>query len=159
MKKFLIIINVLFISTFSFAQNDSTTIETYTSFLGYQYVQGESTILMPVEMLEIFQEHPAAFAKMKKARSNRLISQIFFSTGAITMGYAIVSGITQQNQVWQTASIGAGLVLAGIPFNRGFHKHTQSATAIFNEAITPQKVKAHLHFDVNSNGIGLSLRF
>lgn len=159
MKKIVLTTFFITASFAVFSQNDSTKIETYVSFLGYQYIQNENTILMPIEMLEIFENHPAAFNKMKQARSKRMASQIFFSTGAIVIGYAIVSGITKNDVTWQAASAGAALVLIGIPFNIGFHRNTQAATAIFNDSISQSDKSAHLELGLTTDGLGLTLKF
>lgn len=158
MKKILTLILLSLLYNISYSQNDSTAIETYTSFLGYQYVQSDSVVVMPIEMLEIFENHPAAFSKMKQARSKRLVSQIFFSAGSVAVGLAIVSYVTQQKNVWEIASVGGGLILIGIPFNRSFHKHTQAATAIFNETLS-SKPSAYLQLNFDGTGLGFAFKF
>ena len=144
--------------SFVAAQNDSTSVQVEKTFLGYQYVQNDTTVLMPMEMLEIFQHHPQAYNFMKKARTRKNTSQVLTSVGSLLLGFAVVSSVTGFNQNWGIFAAGSSLIVVGIPFSLSYHKHAQSATSVYNEALVAKK-KVSLHLGFSPQGLGCAVRF
>jgi hypothetical protein len=120
---------------------------------------------------EVFQ-NPEAKGFMKKARTNKTVSEIFAYSGGFGLGFGIarlLSGgdkVTYQNgqkvitktksEGWGIVAAGVGLIGIGIPFAIGAKKNSEKALQIENTGTTAFQP----YFKVEAgNGFALSYNF
>lgn len=143
----------------SFAQNDSTEIVYYKSFGGLSFQQSGQA-LGDIEMLHIFNRlNPEAFTVMKKARRNRIISQVLISSGTLVVGWQVVESVMGTNADWRIMASGGALMLIGIPFNYLYKSFAMDAVDIFNLSIELPQSSASIRLGLTEFGPGIQLKF
>ncbi len=136
MKTFL----TLLLTTLVFASRAQSSTDTIKirQDLGKIYIY-EGKKLRPKQMLSIMEPNPAAYTKMKRAKTNYDVGSVFGFAGGLLVGWSLGALITGNELDWRIAGAGAALVGISIPFSIGQAKHTKRAVSIFNDGIKSTK--------------------
>lgn len=135
------------------------TIEIKKNFWGTTYRQNNQK-LTPAELMETLKANPAAYNEMKKARTNQTFSSIFSGVGGFMVGWPIGTAAGGGDANWTLAGIGAGLIVAAIPFEIAFSKRARNSINMYNSG--PGKSswsKPQLNLGFTRHGMGMKLSF
>lgn len=154
---------IFLLTFFSFvhtaAQYTGTTIEFRKSFWSTGFYQ-QNEKLSNTRLKEIMSANPAALAELKKARTNQAFSGIFSGVGGFLIGWPIGTAAGGGDPKWAMAGIGAGLIVAAIPFEIAFTKKARSAVKMYNNGSGKSAVlQPHWRAGFTANGMGLRLSF
>jgi predicted lipid-binding transport protein (Tim44 family) len=161
MQKLLFIITLILLS-FSLihgqTSNDSIRIEkVFGSYTFYQ----EGRRLNLNQLAKTMKSNPEAYKHIKKARSNYTGSMILGYAGGFMVGWPLGTAIAGGEPNWIIAGIGAGIIVASIPFTRKTNEQAKKAVELYNrgEVTGSYHDKPKLEFALNRNGIGFRLIF
>lgn len=155
MKKSLAIAILTFSSHLMFAQAPQDTIVIKRS----AFLQNGKA-LKPKQLLEITKTNPVAFEQMQKAQKNVVPATILGSIGGFGIGYSLGGLIGGRDINWTVFGVGAGFIVASIPFSSAYAKHAKKAVLTYNEDL--QKLgykKLFLESTLGANGIGIKATF
>jgi hypothetical protein len=144
------------LSSFGQAKENSITIK--SQFGGQQYYQNGKKINMST-MARIMDSNEQAYQQIKSAQSNRAVATILGFAGGFMAGWTLGAAIAGGNANWAVAGVGAGLIVASIPFNSKSNRQAASAVDIYNGGLTTSlhtKMKMGLAFRGNAVGVNLS---
>lgn len=135
------------------------TIEIRKSFWGTTYRQNDRK-LTPGELMETLKTNPAAYTEMKKARTNQTFSSIFSGVGGFMVGWPIGTAAGGGEANWTLAGIGAGLIVAAIPFEIAFNKRARNAINTYNSGSGKSSWrKPQVNLGFTQHGMGMKLSF
>ena len=135
------------------------TIEIKKNFWGTTYRQNNQK-LTPAELMETLKANPAAYAEMKKARTNQTFSSIFSGVGGFMVGWPIGTAAGGGDANWTLAGIGAGLIVAAIPFEIAFNKRARNSINTYNTGLGKSSWrKPQLNLGFTQHGMGMKLSF
>ncbi len=155
MKKLFILAMLVVSSHLTFAQAPQDTIVIKRS----AFMQN-GKLLKSKQILEITKTNPLAFEYMQKAQKNLVPATIFSALGGFGIGYSLGGLIGGREINWTVFGVGAGFVVASIPFSSAYAKNAKAAVLTYNEGL--QKTgyrKVFLKSTLSANGIGLTATF
>lgn len=98
---------------------------------------------------------------MKVAKSKYGTAQIFAFAGGFMLGWQLGRVLTNQPAPWSVTLIGAGALVATIPFSNSYSYHADRAAKIYNrdlkKSVGMERVK--LDFEIASSGMGFRLTY
>jgi hypothetical protein len=113
----------------------------------------------PDRMLEIMEINPAAYAEMKIAKTNYVVSMAF-GAGGLVLGYFIGASASSGDPNWTRLGVSAGMIVASIPFGISYTKHARNAVSIYNSDIrNSYRNIPEMTLNIAPYGAGLKLRF
>jgi hypothetical protein len=115
----------------AFSQTADSVIRIETTFWGIQYRQGTQQLSFK-EVGVALAADPEAFEEYRKARTNYVGGTVVGLTGAALIGYSVGSALSGSAPHWSVAVTGAGVLLAAIPLNNGFHRRIHRAIGMYN---------------------------
>ncbi len=134
-------------------------IEIRKSFWGTTYRQYDQK-LSPAALMEKLKENPVALAEMKKARTNQAFSTVFSAAGGFMIGWPLGAAAGGGDANWTMAGIGAGLIIAAIPFELAFGKRARNAINTYNNGLGKSSwKKPQLNLGFTRYGMGMRLSF
>ncbi|WP_228236127.1 hypothetical protein [Allomuricauda sp. M10] len=151
---------------FAQAQQTSTppskeSIEMKLKFLGYRFYQ-DGERLSWKELVDATERAEEANLLIKKAKTQRLISNLMAGVGGFITGIPIGQSIRDDNPNWELAYIGGALFIVSLPISLKAFNNVNKGVDTYNIAVAPS---AGYHFQPevfvinNQNGFGVSLRF
>jgi hypothetical protein len=160
MRKFLFALMICLSASLSFSQAPADQITVKNVFGGVQFFQNGKKLTV-AKMVKIMEPNEAAYAKIKSAQSNKTVATILGIPGGFLLGWSLGSALAGAEPNWVLTGVGAGLVVASIPFSINFNKQSVAAVDIYNERLKTntyrENIKASLCF--KGNAVGLSLNF
>ena len=156
-RLFWVVILILGISQLQ-AQNQSDSISVKKAF-GTIFKQN-GKVLTPGKLMSIVQSNPSAFEEMKVAKSNYGVGSVIGFAGGFMVGYPIGTALAGGKADWALAGIGAGLIVASIPFSSAYVSHAKKAVKMYNAGLK-QTGMDHVSYQLGlaANGIGLKIWF
>ena len=156
-KLFLVVLLILGISQLN-AQNQSDSIVVKKAF-GTIFKQNGKA-LTPNQMMNIVQSNPAAYQEMKIAKGNYGPGSVLGFAGGFMVGYPIGTALAGGEANWALAGIGAGLIVASIPFSTAYVRHTKKAVEYYNAGIKHTGMnQINYRLGLASNRIGFKITF
>ena len=158
MKKIIIsgILLSMFLSLFGQIQSDSIQVK---KRLGPVFQQNGRN-LTPRQLLDITQTNQEAYAEMKTANTNYIVSLIFQAPGGFLIGYPLGTALAGGDPNWTLAAVGAGLVAVSIPFISAYNKHAKNAVEIYNRGLRYSSLPIpEMKIGLTNYGIALKLSF
>ncbi len=119
----------------SFAQVSTDSLSVKRSFGNYKFYQGEKRLSFK-ELKNTMKYNEQASAQMKSAQSANTFGTILGTIGGFMVGWALGTAVGGGDPDGAVAAIGAGFMVASIPFNIKFIKQTKKSVAIFNSGQT-----------------------
>lgn len=155
-----IILAVLFICTiFQTNAQQPGTIEIRKNFWGTTYRQNDQK-LSGADLMNKLKENPVALREMKKARTNQAFSTIFSGVGGFMIGWPLGTAAGGGDANWTMAGIGAGLIVAAIPFEIAFSKRARNAINTYNSGLGKSSWRRpQLNLGFTRHGMGMKLSF
>lgn len=133
------------------------TLTMYKTFGGVRF-ERDSLVISPKQVQEILYDNSIALASFKKARTNSGVASVLGFAGGLLIGFPVGTALVGGNPEWGLALGGAALIVAGIPFNKAFQRHAQSALDTYNQGRSSHVLdRTELFFAGNS--LGIRLRF
>ncbi|MFA6150308.1 MAG: hypothetical protein WC716_03240 [Chitinophagaceae bacterium] len=114
------------------AQTNADSIQSRKNMGTVYFYKGK--MVKPKQLLEIMEPNPAAFTKMKRAKTNFDVGTVFGFAGGFAIGWSIGSLISRNEMDWRFVGAGAGLIGISIPFSIGYNKRTTKAVKLYNGA-------------------------
>ncbi|WP_420580022.1 hypothetical protein [Reichenbachiella sp.] len=142
-----------------FSQTDYAIEKTKTGLFKNQTAYKKCGITMTnAQFLDLMKEDPNMEDYLKPLALNYMGDVLFTAAASVL----IILPITEQiggsdNPNWNLAYIGAGCALLSIPFKKGFEKNADQAMKYYNNGY--KKVAVDFRLNVNSNGLGLAMKF
>jgi hypothetical protein len=158
MKKFYLLIILMFLNSSLFGQNISDTI-VLTKVHGAKFMQRGKN-LTPGNLLQITKLNPEAYKVMHLAKSNDDIAKIFGYAGGFMIGWPIGSLIGGREPNWTMAILGAGMIVFSIPFIDRYNRNARKAVEIYNDGLKQTaRNNIEFRFGLTYNGFGISMNF
>ncbi|NOT75597.1 MAG: hypothetical protein HOP08_11755 [Cyclobacteriaceae bacterium] len=136
MKRHLFVLCVLSfgISFSSVGQVDSLIMHKTFGGARFEYKKDTSVfIVSPKQVLDIMKNDAEALAEFKKAKSNYGASGVIGFIGGALIGFPVGTAIAGGQPEWGLAAGGAALLLiAVIPLDKAFKRHSENALNIYN---------------------------
>jgi len=163
---FVILVLVLTGIFYSRAQQKSSipskeSIEMKLKFLGYRFYQ-DGERLSWKELVDATERVEEANLLIKKAKTQRLISNLMAGVGGFITGIPIGQSIHDDNPNWELAYIGGALFIVSFPISLKAFNNVNKGVDTYNIAVAPS-AGYRFHPEVfvinNQNGFGVSLRF
>lgn len=158
MRRFLVSL-LLTVSITQLIAQQPGSIEIRKNFWGTTYRQNDQR-LSAAGLMEKLKENPTAYSEMKKARTNQAFSAVFSGVGGFMVGWPIGAAAGGGEANWTLAGIGAGLIIAAIPFEIAFSKRARNAIHTYNSGLGKSSWrKPLLNLGFTRHGMGLKLSF
>jgi hypothetical protein len=159
MKKFLLIVLLAFAQQLCFAQNANEQIE----LIPKQFFKNEAykkcgIEMTPTQLIQVFKDDPKMTQFVKPLALNYAGETILKAAGGILIFWPLTESIYRDNPNWNLAYIGAACYLVAIPFQNGFSKRAKSAIDYYNNGYK-QASNVSFHFQVDSKGLGIAMKF
>ncbi len=155
----LVLTLLLTLSLTALLAQQTGTIEMRKTFWGINYRQNGQK-LTGTELMEKLKTNPAAYTEMKKARTNQAFSSLFSGVGGFMVGWPLGTAAGGGDANWTLAGIGAGLIVAAIPFEIAFNKRARNAINTYNSALSKSSWrKPQLNLGFTRHGMGIKLSF
>jgi hypothetical protein len=158
--KRLFIFSVLILLSAVSASAQSTNIEVVEKGLFKNKVYVKCGIEMtPAQLVTLFQNDPNMKDYYKPIALNNVASTLLNSIGSALIFWPVAEWLSDNsNPNWNLAYIGAGCVVLSIPFKNAFNKHAGRAVRYYNSGY--HKTSAvHINLNLDSNGLGLAMKF
>ena len=140
------------------AQNQSDSISVKKAF-GTVFKQN-GKVLTPKQLMSIVQSNPSAFQEMKVAKNNYSVASVVGFAGGFMVGYPIGTALAGGKADWALAGIGAGLIVASIPFTNAYVGHATNAVKMYNAGLKQTGInQVSYQLGFAAKGIGLKIRF
>jgi hypothetical protein len=145
---FLLFALLLFSYTRSQAQHDTIQI------VKNKYIL-DGKALRPNQMLDLMKDYPDAYNSMKKAKTNYNVAMTFAFAGGFCVGYSLAGLFSGNESSWILTGVGAGLIVAGLPFNKAYNSNAKMAIRLYNSKIRQVSCnEVQFYFGVTENGVG-----
>lgn len=115
----------------AYPQAQDSVIQIETTFWGMRYLQDDHQLSFK-EVGVMLASSPEAYAEYRKARTSYVVGNLLGFAGGALIGYSVGSALTSSAPHWSVAAVGAGVLLAAVPFNNGFHRRIRQAIGIYN---------------------------
>ena len=161
MKKAFILLAVLFIIFNDLPAQipgDSLIIK---KSLGTNVIKQNGKALRMNEVLDVMKFNEVAVRDMKIAKRNMTWASIFGAIGGGLIGWPLGVAIAGGDPPWVLAGIGAGFIVAAIPFNNKYNKYADDAVDHYNATLAAEssRQKMDLKFGITSHGAGIIIVF
>lgn len=143
---------ILFFSTSGLAQE----IKAFKTFGGVRFEMDTITLGLN-QVLEIVKENPAAYAELKRAKTNYNTAGVLGFAGGILIGLPVGTAIAGGSPEWGLAAGGAALLLTSIHFTHAYRGRTLQALDIYNAKFKSSRIRPEFQF--YGRGARLILRF
>lgn len=153
---------ILLCASESTAQQTYTPITTQKAFIGYRFHTNGQKNLSPQEVIALLRTNPDAHALAQKARANKVFIDILGGAGGFMVGYPLGAALANGEPDWTLAGVGAGLILASVPFTIKYNKKIKEAVDTYNAgspAAQTQTTSTSFYIGSTHHGIGLTLAF
>jgi hypothetical protein len=158
MKKLLLLILLVSVSSILTAQNQTDSIEISRQF-GIVFSQNGMK-LTPKQLFDITGSNDQTSHELKVAKTNYTFATIFSCAGGFLIGWPLGTAIGGGKPDWALAGIGAGLVLVALPFNSAYIKHIKKAVGIYNDGLHKSGLKGvNIRMELNCYGAGVKIVF
>lgn len=142
--KFTLLISLLFAFLSTSGQPGRDTLLIIKSGGAYTFSLGEKQLDF-VDLPNIMKAYPAAYKKIKVAKTNRTFSNVFLGLGCISLAYGVLSGVSyaveDKDAAWLASGTVAGLLVGGayigisFPLRKAYRKKTRMAVDIYNREL------------------------
>ena len=160
MKKIVVLAFMsLFINTITTAQNQE--IEMKLNFLGYKFLK-DGERLKWKELDQATAKVEDANLLIKKARTQRTVSNVSAFVGGFLIGIPIGQESADREPTWELAYIGGAISLVSLHLSFRAFNNVNKGIDSYNLAVnkTAQyQFQPEFHVLVNGNGIGLAMGF
>lgn len=152
---YLKIIALLFCINISIAQELTTTRKG-----GTVLVTRNSSVVKPKDLESLVRKNEELLKQIKSARTNKTFSDIFGFAGGFLIGYPLGQAIGGGEVNWELAGVGGGFVIGGLIFNGSYNKKITKFVDDYNTfRRSTASIEPEYNMVLNSNGIGISIRF
>ncbi|MEC7265674.1 MAG: hypothetical protein VXW38_18175 [Bacteroidota bacterium] len=167
MKNLVLSLSLVFFSVgLAQAQQTSTptskeSIEMKVKLLGYRFYQ-DGERLSWKELVDATERVEEANLLIKKAKTQRLISNLMAGVGGFITGIPIGQSIHDDNPNWELAYIGGALFIVSLPISLKAFNNVNKGVDTYNIAVAPSvgyRFQPEVFVINNQNGFGVSLRF
>jgi hypothetical protein len=159
MKKFILVVLAAFAHQFCLAQNAYEQIELIPKRLFKNEAYKRCGIeMMPTQLIQVFKDDPKMTQFVKPLELNYAGEAILKAVGGVLILWPLTESIYRDNPNWNLAYAGAACYLVAIPFQNGFSKRAKSAIDYYNNGYK-QASSVSFHFQVDSKGLGLAMKF
>ena len=157
MRFFISAILIFISTTYLSAQSN---IEISKKGLGTTFKQN-GIVVTPKRLMEITSGNKEAQHKMRLAKPNYDVAQVFGLAGGFCIGWPLGAAIAGGEPNWAILGIGVGLVAVSIPFTLKYNSHAKDAIQIYNAGLAPSSAtkKVEFQFGLASTGVGLKMTF
>lgn len=159
MKKYTFFLLGLLLNTaLIFGQNQPEPIQVKKGF-GTAFIhQGKN--LTPRQLLDLTETNAEAYQEMKIAKTNYNIGSVISFAGGFMVGWPLGTALGGGEANWTLAGVGAGLIVASIPFSISYTKHAQKAVDLYNAGLG-QSWLGDVNFGIGfcNHGLGLKMTF
>ena len=157
MKSF--VFSLLFIMCSSLVANAQINFEPITikerGLFNKKYYERCDVEMDEAHLLKLLMKDPQMEAYTKPMGVNLLVSTILRVTGSVLIFVPLTQELSDHDDPnWTLGAIGAGAVIASIPFKKWFDKNAREAVQYYNNSY-----KASLNLEFNGNGLGLVMKF
>ncbi len=144
----------------AFSNINAQKIEMKKSFGTNMYLQDGKRLTLK-QLTELMKNNKEALTLIKKAKTNNTWSMVLGGAGGFLVGFPIGTAIGGGDAKWELAAVGAGLILASIPLNSAYNKHSKKAVDLYNNEMSSSayRFKPEFNFNIKGNGLGISMRF
>jgi hypothetical protein len=142
----------------AFSQEAEGDIKMEKNFWGVKFYQ-DSKQLTPKQVLEIMRPNEEAFRAFKKAKSNLGAANVMGFIGGFMVGWPLGTAIAGGEPEWGLAAGGAALILASIPLNNAFIKHSTTAINLYNRPASASQFKPKMHVGFYGTGVRVAVKF
>jgi len=108
------------------------------------------------QVSQLLRLEPDAYEAFRRARSNQTVAGIVGAAGGVVLGFAAINSLLTSQMDWRAASVGAGLVLLSVPFERRFRQRATRALDLYNRNASARLVPV---WQIGSHGVGVTIRF
>ncbi len=158
-KRIVFIILAFFISISSFCQTNVDSIHIVKKGLEYSCF-ADGFQLKPDNMKFIMRNNSESLNYLKKVQTSSIISFGMGYLGGALIGWPIGTAIGGGEPNWIIALVGCGVVAATIPIVNSSNRNLKKAVDCYNRGVPfADKPDIDVSLGLNSNGLGLSLRF
>lgn len=160
MKKIVLMLIVVgLVASHGMAQSSMDIEKIKTGLFKNQVAYKKCGITMSnAQFLTLMKEDPNMGEFVKPLAINYLGDALLTAASSILIFWPIgehLAGNDDPN--WTLAYIGAGCAVLSIPFKKGFEKNADKAMKFYNNGY--KKVAVDFRFNLNSNGLGLAMKF
>jgi hypothetical protein len=151
---------VLLFGLFFFNTSIGQQIDMELNLLGYSFTQNGEQLNWK-QLVAATESNFEANELIKIARSHT-VSTITSAVGGVLIGIPIGQSLSDQDPNWTLAYIGGGITLISFPFTFSAFNKVNKGVDDYNlslQSTSSFRNKAEFDFIVNSNGVGLSMRF
>ena len=152
---------VLLFGLFFFNTSIGQQIDMELNLLGYSFTQNGEQLNWK-QLVAATESNFEANELIKIARSHNTVSTITSAVGGVLIGIPIGQSLSDQDPNWTLAYIGGGITLISFPFTFSAFNKVNKGVDDYNlslQSTSSFRNKAEFDFIVNSNGVGLSMRF
>lgn len=158
-KSYLLFCLFFVVSIFCNAQVEDDIKKTKTGLFKKQSAYKKCGITMSnAQFFKLIGEDPNMSEFVKPLAINYMGDALLTTASSLLIFWPIGSLIAgNEDPNWTLAYIGVGCALLSIPFKKGFEKNADKAMKFYNNGY--QKVVVGFELNLNSNGLGLAMKF
>lgn len=160
MKKFLMAIVILvLVNLKGYAQTDIAIEKIKVGLFKHKIAYKKCGITMTsAQFLTLMKDDPNMNQFVKPLAINYMGDALLTAASSVLIFWPIAEQINGNDDPnWTLAYIGAGCALLSIPFKKGFEKNGDKAMKFYNNGY--KKVAIDFRLNLNSNGLGLAMKF
>ncbi|PWG06145.1 hypothetical protein [Polaribacter aquimarinus] len=140
----------------AFSNINAQKIEMKKSFGTNMYMQ-DGKRLNAKQLTDLMKGNEKALSAIKKAKTNNTWATVLGGAGGFLVGFPIGTSIGGGDAKWELAAVGAGLIVAAIPLNSAYNKHSKKAVNLYNNEISSSAYHFKPEFNLNLKGTGLGI--
>lgn len=158
-KRFAFILLTFSLSFSTFCQTNVDSIRIVKKGLSYTYF-ADGYELTPENMKFVMRNNTKSLHYLKKVQTSSIISFGMGYLGGTLIGWPIGTAIGGGKPNWFIAIIGCGVVASTIPLVNSSNRNLKKAVDSYNQGVPfADRPNIDVSLGLNSNGIGVSLRF
>ena len=160
MKNITITFLFLILGFTAFAQVPGDSLSIKKSW-GTNTIQQDGKTLRMNEVMDVMKFNRTALNDMQKAKSNMTWASVFGAIGGGLIGWPLGVAIAGGDPPWILAGIGAGFIVAAIPFNNKYNEYAEDAVDHYNAtlAVESNRTPLKLKLGTTTHGVGIALIF
>lgn len=140
------------------AQNSTDSIYVVKRFMGIQFIQDNYRLNFN-QLPDIMRDNQAAYAKMRKAKSNNTVSAILSGVGGFLIGLNLGTALVGGDPNWSYSAVGGGLIIISIPISAKSYHLSQEAVNLYNADLQAATSRFRLYASYSANGLGIKMVF
>lgn len=125
---------------------------------GKKYYQRCDVDMDGQQLTLLFAKDPQMEKYSKKIGLNYLAATLLKSIGSVLVLWPVTQEIADEDADWYLALIGAGCIVASIPFSKWFDKRALEAIDYYNNGYKTG-FRPQFNLDIKPTGFGLSMHF